>query len=227
MHYATIFSLAIAVSCKTGFSTQPYDQTTATVLCDLVSAIPRLKLLPVPWSCPGTSAINSLSWCQPWTGITCSFGAIKKITSLTLQNNELVGSLPDTIGSLTSIKRFLWVFNNRLHGTIPSSIGNLSSLISLRLDRNLLTGTVPSTLGLLTKLQTLNLDTNYLSGTLPSYFRTVTYNDDTQASFSTFNELTRYPSSQPTSQPSRQPSSQPSELLSIIFSYIFCDDNAV
>ena len=227
MHYATIFFLAIAVSCKTGFSTQPYNQTTATVLCDLVAAIPRLKLLPVPWSCPGVSAINSLSWCKPWTGVTCSFGAIKKITSLTLQINELVGSLPDTIGLLTSLKRFLWFFDNRLHGTIPSSIGNLSSLSSLRLDRNLLTGTVPSTLERLTKLQTLNLDTNYLSGTLPNYFKTVTYNDDTHISFSTFNELTRCPSSQPSSQPSCQPSSQPSKLLSTIFTHGICDDNAV
>lgn len=224
MHNVTSLLLAIAVFSRTGLSIQQYNQTTATVLCDLVSAIPRLKLLPEPWSCPSLSAVNSLSWCKPWTGVICSFGTIKKITSLTLQNNDLVGTLPSSLGLLTSLKRFLWIFDNHLYGTIPSSLGNLSSLLSLRLDRNLLTGTVPLSLERLTKLQTLNLNTNYLIGTLPTYFETATNNDDVQTSFSSFNQLTHYPSSQPTSQPSCQPSSQPSKFNFIHPNILSCSD---
>ena len=209
MRVFSIFLLVFAVLCKTSFCIRPYNQTTAIVLCDLVTAIPRLKLLPVPWSCPNASMTKTQSWCKPWTGISCSNNVLKKITSLTLSNRALVGTIPTSIGLLTSLNRYLWLFNNHLGGTIPSTLGNLTLLMSLRLDENSLTGNVPARLSRLTKLSTLNLNDNYLNGSLPSYFKTATYNDDGQNAQSSFNQLTYYPTGQPTGQPSSQPSSQP------------------
>ena len=57
--------------------------------------------------------------------------------------------------------------NNQLIGTLPNSLGNLSSLQSLYLPLNQLTGSVPSTLGSLSQLQTLDLDHNQLTGNIP------------------------------------------------------------
>lgn len=176
----------------------------------MVTSIPRLKLLTVPWSCPNISAIKSTAWCeQRWTGVNCN-AKRKLVTSLTLANQALVGSLPLSIGLLTSLNRYLWINNNHLLGTIPASLGNLSLLLSIRLDQNSLTGNVPKSLLKLTKLVTLNLNDNYLNGSLPLLSRT-TFNDDGESSISSFNQLTYYPTSQPTGQPSRQPTSQPSK----------------
>jgi hypothetical protein len=49
--------------------------------------------------------------------------------------------------------RSLEVSNNRLAGTIPASIGNLTSLTNLRLFQNSLVGTIPSTISRLTNLK--------------------------------------------------------------------------
>ena len=58
---------------------------------------------------------------------------------------------------------------NDLQGTIPVELGQLTNLDSLNLSRNQLTGNVPRELGQLTSLTTLNLAFNgALSGTLPA-----------------------------------------------------------
>jgi len=45
--------------------------------------------------------------------------------------------------------------SNNLHGTIPSSLGSLSSLTGVTLAANNLTGTIPSQLGSLANLHVL------------------------------------------------------------------------
>lgn len=215
--------VVIEVLLRRGSCALLYNQTTAVVLCDMVKSFPKLKSLSVPWSCPDTSAIKSFSWCQQrWTGISCN--PKKLIISLTLGNQGLVGTIPNTIGLLTSLNRYLWINNNRISGTIPTSLGNLTLLTSIRLDQNSLSGRVPYSLTKLSKLFTLNLNDNYLTGSLPALSR-VTYNDDAAGSSSSFNQLTHYPSSQPTGQPSGQPTSQPSknkiQLTSAIYHIFF------
>ena len=172
--------LVLAAISKTCLSIISYNMTTAMVLCNMTTSIPKLKTLVVPWSCPNSTSINVYTWCK-WTGISCN--TRKQITSITIMGKSLVGSLPSSLGQLTSLNRYLWMQNNELSGTIPSSLSGLTKLLSLRIDENNLSGTVPSTLSQLTKLQTLNLNNNYLTGTLPSYFSSTTYNDDGQSSF--------------------------------------------
>lgn len=208
--YCLIFVI-ISLTCE---SIKPYNETTAAFLCDITANIPKLTSLAAPWKCPTKAQITAVDWCTPWTGITCTGSIPPKIVEITLLNRALVGPLPNSIGTITSLK-YLWFSNNMLSHTIPSTLGNLSQLISLRLDFNSLEGTVPNSLTKLQKLSTLNLNENFLSGTLPNGFSMTTFNDDgaqTTRSQSTFAQNTFFPTSQPTRQPSRQPTSQPSKI---------------
>ncbi|MED6120080.1 hypothetical protein PIB30_017526 [Stylosanthes scabra] len=60
---------------------------------------------------------------------------------LSLQRNDLNGSIPNWVGQLEQIQK-LKLSDNLFSGPIPTSLGNLSSLITLYLGDNLLTGIV-------------------------------------------------------------------------------------
>lgn len=127
-----------------------------------------------------------------WHGVTVNGSG--RVTSLTLSNNNLVGTLPSELGDLTSIiniylennlgllgssipseignlpvlKR-LYLYNNRHEGIIPESFGNLSELTHLYLQNNRLSGSIPASLGNLTKMFRLYLQNNLnISGEIPS-----------------------------------------------------------
>jgi hypothetical protein len=71
----------------------------------------------------------------------------------------------DASGSVTSIS----LFNVGLTGSLSASLGQLSNLQTLLLARNSLLGTVPTAVGLLTRLSALQLyDNPRLTGTLPT-----------------------------------------------------------
>jgi Leucine-rich repeat (LRR) protein len=57
--------------------------------------------------------------------------------------------------------------NNNLKGTIPSSLASLTQLATLNLDANNLNGTIPSSLASLTRLTNLDLEQNALTGLVP------------------------------------------------------------
>jgi hypothetical protein len=89
------------------------------------------------------------------------------LQSLSLNWNQLTGTIPAELGNLTNLQylSFHW---NQLSGTIPSSLGNLTNLQYLDLGWNQLTGTIPAELGNLTNLQYLSLYWNQLTGTIPA-----------------------------------------------------------
>ena len=86
------------------------------------------------------------------------------MTKLKLIRNNLVGTLPDELGSLINLRE-LRLSSNELSGTIPDLSG-LTGLTRLELSYNELSGTIPD-LGNLTSLQYMNLRNNELSGTIP------------------------------------------------------------
>ena len=115
-------------------------------------------------------------WCS-YHGVTCGTvsgsATYASVTSIILVSLSLTGTIPSSIGSLTSLQ-YLKVYKNSLSGTIPSSIGSLTSLQQLYLYGNSLSGTIPGSIGLLILLTALHLESNRLAGTIPSSFNKLT-----------------------------------------------------
>jgi len=77
----------------------------------------------------------------------------------------------DTAGRVSILN----LYNNNLVGTMPNSLGNLSDLTDLELISNQLSGSIPASLGNLTKLRYCFLESNSLSGNIPLSLRGLTY----------------------------------------------------
>lgn len=99
-----------------------------------------------------------------WYGVKCANGMV---VELSLENNNLTGSIPSEIQHLTSLVQ-LDLYGNALTGSIPSEIGMLTRLTRLELDHNALSGSIPSEIGQLTQLTQLDLDNNKLTGRIHS-----------------------------------------------------------
>ncbi|KAK7263453.1 hypothetical protein RJT34_31043 [Clitoria ternatea] len=115
-----------------------------------------------------------------------------QLTTLSLVHCNLVGHLPDFLGTLVSLQN-LRLSNNRLTGEIPVSFGQssiqdlwlnnqegggmtgpidvIASMTFLRqvwLHGNKFSGTIPQNIGNLTGLKDLNLNSNQLVGIIPN-----------------------------------------------------------
>ena len=99
--------------------------------------------------------------------IPAELGYLPELTRLELHRNELTGSIPPELGRLTNLEHV--DFNtNRFEGPIPKELGNLTNLIYLRLSSNYLEGPIPPEFGNLTNLQGLFLHRNRdLKGSIP------------------------------------------------------------
>ncbi|XP_058181803.1 probable LRR receptor-like serine/threonine-protein kinase At3g47570 [Rhododendron vialii] len=83
-----------------------------------------------------------------------------------LRNNDLVGKIPYSFGSLSKLT-YLDLYSNNLIGGIPPSLGNLSLLEIVDLGRNSLTGSIPHSIGRIPNLQVFGVASTKLSGTVP------------------------------------------------------------
>ncbi|KAJ4769349.1 LRR receptor-like Serine/Threonine-kinase [Rhynchospora pubera] len=92
--------------------------------------------------------------------------SLKYLISIDLSNNNLTGTIPDTIVALSRLMN-LNLSNNHLIGKIPTEIGNMKSLESLDLRMNNLSGSIPQSMSTLNSLAVLNLSYNNLSGPIP------------------------------------------------------------
>eukprot|EP00978_Attheya_sp_CCMP212_P011143 scaffold27288_cov49-Attheya_sp.AAC.1 len=103
-----------------------------------------------------------------------------KIESMSVNNNNIGGSLPTEIGNMKHLK-FLDFSHNNLIGSIPSEVGNMKqigsipfeianapSLTQINLDCNLLSNTIPSSLGKIVGLKSLSIENNTLTGAIPT-----------------------------------------------------------
>ncbi|ERN05693.1 probable LRR receptor-like serine/threonine-protein kinase At4g37250 [Amborella trichopoda] len=107
-----------------------------------------------------------------WNGITCSVIQAQnnelRVTSLVLQGNQLLGSIPLELGYIDHL-RLLDLSNNLFNGTIPLSLFSSTELETLSLANNKLFGKLPANItGNFTHLRNLNLSFNALSGEIPS-----------------------------------------------------------
>ena len=90
-----------------------------------------------------------------------------KVIAVVLQNNNLIGQLPQEILNLVHLQE-LDLHKNQLTGTIPSFIGKLKEMKVLNLSFNRLTGTIPSSICDMSKLKDLQLYMNAITGELPA-----------------------------------------------------------
>ena len=123
-----------------------------------------------------------------WYGVTVQNGHVVEIN---LFRNNLVGSLPESIGELKHLVLLNLAFNtisgeipksvvqlnklevlklemNRLEGEIPAEMGNMKSLTILSAFNNFLSGRIPESLGNIQTLKELNLSSNNLTGRIPN-----------------------------------------------------------
>ncbi|WOG99315.1 hypothetical protein DCAR_0518663 [Daucus carota subsp. sativus] len=83
-----------------------------------------------------------------------------------LQENQIFGSIPPAVGNLWNLSQ-LNLTSNLLNGTISPEISRMKNLEQLSLSYNDFTGEIPAALGQLRRLGLLDLSHNNLSGTIP------------------------------------------------------------
>ena len=97
-------------------------------------------------------------------GTLSIFFSMRKLAYLFLSGNNLSGKIPLNINiSLPNIRRLNLQFNN-LVGSIPDSVGYLKNLQYINLQGNHLTGNIPSTVRFLYKLETFIVGRTQLTG---------------------------------------------------------------
>lgn len=100
-----------------------------------------------------------------WHGITLDAGQCVKW--IDLQDNNLTGSLPISIGSFQQLE-YLYLHENNITGNIPPELGQLTNLTRFRLQHNDFTGDLPSELGDMSSLEHFILHHNpNLTGNIP------------------------------------------------------------
>ncbi|TQD99240.1 hypothetical protein C1H46_015154 [Malus baccata] len=91
-----------------------------------------------------------------------------RLQFLAVDDNQLEGLIPESIGNLSKFLQRLYMGGNRIYGNIPSSIGHLSSLTLLNVSYNSISGEIPPEISQLEKLQMLGLAGNKMSGHIPN-----------------------------------------------------------
>lgn len=123
--------------------------------CDLVvsgiSYVTDIELDHAGYS----GSIDSVPW-----------GLVPRLMSLDVSSNGFYGSIPESIASLTQLKR-LALSANFFDGEIPDSIGKLGALEELFLNSNRFTGKVPESFNGLHRLKRLEIQGNNITGEFP------------------------------------------------------------
>ncbi|KAL3621245.1 hypothetical protein CASFOL_036157 [Castilleja foliolosa] len=111
------------------------------------------------------SSFNASNFALPgpipeWLGLQ-----LDALQVLDLRFCSINGSIPSTLGNLTSLVE-LYLSHNNLTGSIPARLSNLSSLAELDLGFNSLSGPMPLDLSGLRNLSRMIIGSNFLSGSL-------------------------------------------------------------
>jgi hypothetical protein len=127
----------------------------------------RFALAVIYLQTGGADWNNSTDWLSGksicvWYGVLCGDPGhpsdhflAEKVRELDLEENNLVGEVPESIAMLREM-RVLWLSNNSLSGEVPDeALGSLPVLLILYMDHNQFTGPIPTSLlnnGILGKL---------------------------------------------------------------------------
>ncbi|KAK8277685.1 hypothetical protein V6Z12_D10G288300 [Gossypium hirsutum] len=97
----------------------------------------------------------------------CSLVNNTKLETLDIRTNNFGGVLPECISNISSSLQFLEIENNKILGRIPDGIGNLINLEVLQVSQNQLSGPIPLNTERIQKLNTFDARYNFLTGTIP------------------------------------------------------------
>ncbi|XAR48461.1 Non-specific serine/threonine protein kinase [Bertholletia excelsa] len=127
----------------------------------------NLWQLPENFSFSGLKRLSSmvLATCMIRGSIPQSIGIMTSLLDLELSGNFLVGPIPAELGLLKKLQ-LLELYYNQLDRAIPE-LGNLTELKDLDLSVNKLTGRIPESICSLPKLEVLQLYNNSLTGEIP------------------------------------------------------------
>ncbi len=101
------------------------------------------------------------------TGLPEGIGGLSALRLMSLSSNNLQGSIPASIGSITTLLELDLSYNENLSGPIPASINNLWQLEKLYLYDTSITGPLPAVWGGMVSLQRLNVNGADLDGSIP------------------------------------------------------------
>ena len=133
----------------------------------------RAALLALYEATDGPNWTDSSNWgsdapLADWHGVrTDGHG---RVTGLTLERNNLTGTLPAALGHLDALT-VLALGGNRLTGPVPAALGALANLAILTLGDNGLTGPLPAALGNLPGLRVARFAGNAVIGCVPHGLR--------------------------------------------------------
>ncbi|KAM7462610.1 hypothetical protein LguiA_030731 [Lonicera macranthoides] len=94
---------------------------------------------------------------------------------LSVTFNDLGGTIPSSVGNLSTQLRDFGVAVNRISGSIPSGFGNLVNLERVQMGQNMFAGQIPNDIGKLQKLRLLHLSANQLSGPIPFFLGNMSF----------------------------------------------------
>ncbi len=100
----------------------------------------------------------------PWKGIQCT--NMGRVDVINLNNNNLMGTLPASIGQLSELEWFN-VNRNILSGSLPSEICNLNKMLHFVVSNNMFSGNFPACFANLTSLSRIVANNNKFTGALP------------------------------------------------------------
>lgn len=100
---------------------------------------------------------------EKWYGV---FMDNERVIDLSLNSNNLEGTLPEELGWLTEITKIKF-YGNKLSGPIPASFNKLTKLTHIFMSRNKFSGQIPD-LSALQDLELLDLTFNRIEGFIPA-----------------------------------------------------------
>eukprot|EP00978_Attheya_sp_CCMP212_P048859 scaffold585624_cov59-Attheya_sp.AAC.1 len=98
-----------------------------------------------------------------WFGLYCNKDMT--VQMIEIVENNLVGTLPEELASLTFLEHFT-IVRNGLHGTLPHWMFSYRQLIDFELHYNQFTGKIPDAIYEMESLERFNLAGNELTGTV-------------------------------------------------------------
>ena len=172
---ATVDTAGVVTSVEFGKAkvSATYDSATAEATVEVALPLTDREILEIFYEATGGDAwTDNTNWLSDeeldeWYGVQASDG---KVSSLSLNENNLVGEIPPELGGLDDLFT-LYLHTNKLSGPIPAELSKFSELRDFFLNGNAeISGWLPPELGYTGGLEYFTIDHTNVSGHLPLTF---------------------------------------------------------